>query len=34
MVLPFGKQFMQIGNTDEIFSLLDKMEKALASNLY
>ena len=26
------KQFMQIGNTDEIFSLLDKMEKALASN--
>ena len=28
------KQFMQIENTDEIFSLLEKMEKALASNLY
>jgi tRNA-dihydrouridine synthase len=26
------KQFMQIKNTDEIFSLLEKMEKALASN--
>ncbi len=28
------KQFMQIENTNEIFSLLEKMEKALASNLY
>ena len=26
------KQFMQIENTDEIFSLLEKMQKALASN--
>ena len=28
------KQFMQIKNTDDIFFLLEKMEKALASNFY